>query len=183
MLRHCVFCLLRAVYGIPMKWEPQADPQKWGVAQIHISEVGPSLTRKGAVDPRCLLYPPRGSKPRVLDCKWDSWFQAYSQNARLIVQTLWFACQHGDIFTSTASLYFGLAFMDYPLAWWLSIINSFVKKWCLQGIISFKAIRQWAVCASGYKLGKEPKARDARACCHLILETLCPHASCLVNRP
>ena len=35
VLCHCVFCLLKAIYGIPMKWEPEADPQKWGVAQIH----------------------------------------------------------------------------------------------------------------------------------------------------
>ena len=29
VLRHYVFCLLMAIYGIPMKWEPEADPPKW----------------------------------------------------------------------------------------------------------------------------------------------------------
>ena len=179
---HCLkmlrFCFLRAIYGIPMKWEPEADPRKWGVEEIHIGEFGPSLTRKGAVDPRRLFYPPKGTKPRLLDCEWDSWIPAYWQNARLIVPTrvpailndsLWFACPHGDIFTSIASLSFGLAFMDYPLVGWLSIINSFVRKWCLQGVISFKAIIQSAVRGSAYRLEREPKARDIRACFNLIL--------------
>ena len=169
VLCHSVFSLLRAIYGIPMKWEPEADPPKWGLAQIHLDEKGPSLTRKGAIDPRCLLRPPKGIGRQVLDCERDSWIPAYSPNARLIVQTrvpailndsLWFACQHGDISTNIASLSFGLAFMNYPLAWWLSIITSFVRKWCLQGIIAFKAIRQWAVRGSAYRLKDEPKARD-----------------------
>ena len=63
VLRHCVFCLLRAIYGIPMKWEPEADPQKWGVAQIHIGDVGPSLTRNGAVDPSACSTPQRDQAP------------------------------------------------------------------------------------------------------------------------
>ena len=31
VLRHCVFCLLKSIYGIPMKWEPEADPQNGGL--------------------------------------------------------------------------------------------------------------------------------------------------------
>ena len=59
-----------------------------------------------------------------------------------------------------ASLSFGLATMDYPLSWWLSIITSFIRKWCLQGIIAFKAVRQWAVRGSAYRLKEGSMARD-----------------------
>ena len=59
-----------------------------------------------------------------------------------------------------ASLSFGLAAMDYPLSWWLSIITSFIRKWCLQGIIAFKAVRQWAVRGSAYRLEEMSMARD-----------------------
>ena len=78
----------------------------------------------------------------------------------ILNDSLWFGCQQGDMFTNIASLTFGLAFMDYPLAWWLSIITSVVKKCCLKGIISLRAIRQLAVRGSAYRLKCELKARD-----------------------
>ena len=73
-------------------------------------------------------------EPHPLDCEW---IPAYSQNARRIFQTslpailndpLWFGCQQRDNFANIASLTFGLAFMDYALGWWLSIITSCVRK-------------------------------------------------------
>ena len=44
---HYLKVLCQAIYGIPMKWEPEAGPQKCGLAQIHIGEVGPLLTQDG----------------------------------------------------------------------------------------------------------------------------------------
>ena len=111
--------------------------------------------------------PPKDRSRQVLEFEWDSWIPAYSPNARLIVQTrvlailndsLWFACQEENISINIASLSFGLAAMDYPLSWWLSIITSFIRKWCLQGIIAFKAVKQWAVRA--YRLKEGSMARD-----------------------
>ena len=152
-----------------MKWEPEPYPQKWGVAQINLREDGPSLTRKGAMDPSCLSDPPIGCGGGELDVEWSTWIPAYSPNARLIVQTrvlailndsLWFACKQGDIAMNISSLSFGLATMDYPLSWWLSIIISFVRKWCLQSIISFKAVRQGAVRGSAHRQKMLLGARD-----------------------
>ena len=78
----------------------------------------------------------------------------------ILNDSLWFACQRGDISMNIASLSFGLATMDYPLSWWLAIITSFIGRWCLQGIIAFKAVRQWAVRGSAYRLKEGSMARD-----------------------
>jgi len=169
LLRHCVFCLLVAIYGIPMKWEPEACPQKWGVAQVYLRENGPSLTRKGAVAPSHLAHPPPYCGAGALDVEWANWIPAYSPNARLIVKTrvpailndsLWFACTKEDIYMNISSLSFGLATLGYPLSWWLQIVISFVRKWCLSGVIPYTAIRQWAVRGSTHRQKTLLCARD-----------------------
>ena len=150
LLVHTVFMLR----GVAIEWD--------GERRTTVASPPPLPSLRSAHPPPHFLTPPKSAVPtaRARVCV---------QNARLVVQTrvpailndsLWFSCQHGDIFTNIASLSFGLAFMDYPLAWWVYTINSLVRKWRVQGIISLKAIRQWAVRGSAYRLEKEPEARD-----------------------
>ena len=74
-VKRAVFAVLRAVYDIPLKWEPAPPITAWGVANLTITSTGPHLWRKGVV-----------LSLEDIDPEWAAWPPAYAPNAPCVLQ-------------------------------------------------------------------------------------------------
>ena len=71
-LRHATYALLKAIYGIPLKWEPTPTVTTWGVCQLSVTTQGPRLWRKGV-----------SQSVDAPQAEWHSWAPAHAPNARM----------------------------------------------------------------------------------------------------
>ena len=145
----CVMALLKTIYNVPLKWEVHGPTVEW--CECAIPPTGRlRLLRKGVV--LDLTSEDLGWR------EWDRWLPATAPNAGKVIKgqmpalmqkSLWYALSWQDVHDNLRSLFWGLGFHAYAVAWWMAPTNRFLNANGLRGRFPEALVDQW------YKQGRE----------------------------
>ena len=146
-VRDSVAVVLRQIYGIPLKWEPQGTSVTSGEASLDPCEEGGfSLTRKGIVRD-ISMYDPK--EP----VEWTHWVNRFSPSAHtvwrsqfppsVVLKSISYALSVTHLCLNIRSLIWYMGFHSYPKSWWRPKHFSLWSKYRMGQCFSMHEIDQW----------------------------------------
>ena len=148
-----VFQLLRAMYGVPLKWKVHGATVQWCESAIPDTR-DLRLVRKGVVlDLQCFSGD---------EAEWSRWLPASAPNAGPVMQaqvpsilqkSLWFALRWRDVYANFRSFLWGLGVLGYAHRWWKPQVDRFCTQLPLRSRFPEAVVEGW------YKEGRA-KSRE-----------------------
>ena len=157
-----IFQLLRAMYGVPLKWEVHGATVQWCESAIPDTR-DLRLVRKGVVlDLQCFSED---------EAEWSRWLPASAPNAGPVMQaqvpsilqkSLWFALQRRDVYANFRSFLWGLGVLGYAHRWWKPQVDRFCTQHALRSRFPEAVVEGWY--KEGRAKSREPPAGSMSEC-------------------